>query len=453
MNFFRLIVRIIWHILAVVGLLSLCIGAYGSYWVMKTYDLTPHNLAIKVGKKLGLNSKKIVVSPEPSPQVAKSKYSRLPLYKQANTKPFSAAEVEGRQIIRVGPGRKIELPSQAAHIAKPGDIIEIEVAEYFGDVAVWRANDLVIRGVGGRPHLNAGGRAAEGKAIWVTRGNNITIENIEFSDAKVRDRNGAGIRSEGRDLTIRNCLFHNNEDGILGGSNKESTITVEYSEFAYNGYGDGQSHGIYVGSIKRFVFQHNYVHHSKIGHHIKSGAQENFILYNRLMDEEGGNSSYAIDIFNGGLAIIIGNILHQSEVAENSSLIHYHSKIKKPGDGLYVVNNTVLNSRHNGVFVLNRSPMEAQLINNLVVGRLKLVKGDFKGTHNIKGNKGYFVNPKGYDLRLNPNAQAINAGINPGKVHGISLAPVAEYVHPISQRDRPRNGQLDVGAFEFDGPS
>lgn len=453
MNFFRLIVRIIWHILAVIGLLSLCIGAYGSYWVMKTYDLTPHHLAIKVGKKLGLNSKKIVVSPEPSPQVAKSKYSRLPLSKQANTKPFSAAEVEGRQIIRVGPGRKIELPSQAARIAKPGDIIEIEAAEYFGDVAVWRANDLVIRGVGGRPHLNAGGRAAEGKAIWVTRGNNITIENIEFSDAKVRDRNGAGIRSEGRDLTIRNCLFHNNEDGILGGSNKESTITVEYSEFAYNGHGDGQSHGIYVGSIKRLVFQYNYVHHTKIGHHVKSTAKENFMLYNRLMDEGDGNSSYAIDIPNGGLAIIIGNIIHQGKLAENFSLIHYHSKTKKPGIGLYVVNNTVLNSRHNGVFVSNRSPIEAQLINNLVVGRLKLVKGYFKGTHNIKGDKGYFVNPKGYDLRLNQNAQAINAGIDPGKVHGISLAPVAEYVHPISRRDRPRNGQLDVGAFEFDESS
>jgi hypothetical protein len=452
-NFFRLIVRIIWHILAVIGLLSLCIGAYGSYWVMKTYDLTPHHLAIKVGKKLGLNSKKIVVSPEPSPQVAKSKYSRLPLSKQANTKPFSAAEVEGRQIIRVGPGRKIELPSQAARIAKPGDIIEIEAAEYFGDVAVWRANDLVIRGVGGRPHLNAGGRAAEGKAIWVTRGNNITIENIEFSDAKVRDRNGAGIRSEGRDLTIRNCLFHNNEDGILGGSNKESTITVEYSEFAYNGHGDGQSHGIYVGSIKRLVFQYNYVHHTKIGHHVKSTAKENFMLYNRLMDEGDGNSSYAIDIPNGGLAIIIGNIIHQGKLAENFSLIHYHSKTKKPGIGLYVVNNTVLNSRHNGVFVSNRSPIEAQLINNLVVGRLKLVKGYFKGTHNIKGDKGYFVNPKGYDLRLNQNAQAINAGIDPGKVHGISLAPVAEYVHPISRRDRPRNGQLDVGAFEFDESS
>jgi hypothetical protein len=171
------------------------------------------------------------------------------------------------------------------------------------------------------------------------------------------------------------------------------------------------------------------------------------------MDEEDGNSSYAIDITNGGLAIIIGNILHQSEFAENSSFIHYHSKIKKPEFGLYVVNNTVLSSRHNGIFVLNRSPIEAQLINNLVVGKLKLVKGRFKGTHNINGDKSYFVNPNRYDLRLNPNAQAINAGIDPGKVHGIFLAPVAEYVHPISRRDRPRNGQLDVGAFEFDGPS
>ncbi|MBW2341901.1 MAG: right-handed parallel beta-helix repeat-containing protein [Deltaproteobacteria bacterium] len=455
MQLLRLILRIIWHVLAAVGLVSLCVGVFGIHWAMNTYNLTPGQFAIKVIEKLGSGSalSQKVSSPESSPQVAKSKYSRLPLSKQANTKPFTEAEAGTRRIVRVGPGHKIELPSQAARIAKPGDIIEIDAGEYFGDVAVWRANNLMIRGVSGRPHLNAGGRAAEGKAIWVTRGNNITIENIEFSDAKVRDRNGAGIRSEGMDLTIRNCLFHNNEDGILGGSNRESTIMVEYSEFAYNGYGDGQSHGIYVGSIKRFVFQYNYVHHSKIGHHVKSGAKENFILYNRLMDEEDGNSSYAIDIFNGGLAIIIGNTIHQGKLAENFSLIHYHSKIEKPRDGLYVVNNTVLNSRHNGIFVSNRSPIEAQLMNNLVVGRLKLIDGRFKGTHNIKGDKGYFVNPNRYNLCLNPNSKAINAGIDPGKVHGISLTPVAEYMHPISRRDRPRIGPLDVGAFEFDGSS
>lgn len=454
MNLFRLILRIVWHVLAVIGLLSLCIGAYGSYRVMKTYDLAPHYLAIKLGEKLGLNfpGNKTVLSPEHPLQVAKSEFSPVPLSKQVNTKPFTAAEIGRRRIIRVGPDRKTELPSQAARIARAGDIIEIDAREYFGDVAVWRANNLIIRGVGGRPHLNAGGSSAEGKAIWVTKGNNITIENIEFSDAKVRDKNGAGIRSEGSDLTIRNCLFHNNEEGILGGSNRESTITVEYSEFAYNGYGDGQSHGIYVGSIKRFVFQYNYVHHSKIGHHVKSTAQENFILYNRLMDEEDGNSSYAIDIPDGGLAIIIGNIIHQGKLAENFSLIHYHSKTEKPGIGLYVVNNTALNSRHDGVFVNNRSPIEAQIINNLVAGKLKLVEGPFKGAHNIMGDKGCFVNPEGYDLRLNPNVQAINAGIDPGKVRGISLTPVAEYVHPLSRRDRPRIGRLDVGAFEFDNP-
>ena len=38
---------------------------------------------------------------------------------------------------------------------------------------------------------------AGGKAIWLDTAKNLTVENIEFSGARVPDRNGAGIRAEG----------------------------------------------------------------------------------------------------------------------------------------------------------------------------------------------------------------------------------------------------------------
>ena len=171
-------------------------------------------------------------------------------------------------VIRVGPGRQVKIPSAAARIAADGAIVEIDAGIYLGDVAVWRQNDLTIRGVGGRAHLKAAGMAAEGKGIWVMRGNNVTVENIEFSDARVPDKNGAGIRFEGANLTIRRSHFHDNENGILTGRHPESRILIEHSVFARNGHGDGQSHNIYIGKIKRLILRYNYIHHARIGQRV-----------------------------------------------------------------------------------------------------------------------------------------------------------------------------------------
>ncbi|MGH8645852.1 MAG: right-handed parallel beta-helix repeat-containing protein, partial [Gammaproteobacteria bacterium] len=113
-------------------------------------------------------------------------------------------------VLEVGPGKKYAKPSEAANAAGDGDVIEIMAGTYMYDVAIWAQNDLTIRGVGGRAHLQADGAAAGEKAIWVIEGDNVTIENIEFSGARVRDRNGAGIRQEGTNVTIRNCYFHHN---------------------------------------------------------------------------------------------------------------------------------------------------------------------------------------------------------------------------------------------------
>jgi hypothetical protein len=149
--------------------------------------------------------------------------------------------------------------------------------------------------------FESGNDQRNGKGIWVTRGNNIQVENIEFSGARVTDLNGAGIRAEGVGLTICNSSFHDNENGILGGA--YGRLLIEYSEFADNGIGEfGRTHNIYIDEgAGPFIFQHNYSHHAHIGHLVKTRADVNYILYNRIMDEVSGNSSYSIDVPNGGL--------------------------------------------------------------------------------------------------------------------------------------------------------
>jgi len=94
--------------------------------------------------------------------------------------------------IRVGKGYPVKTIAAASKLARNGDTVEITAGEYIGDIAVWTQANLSIRGVNGRPRLIAAGKAAEDKAIWVIRGKNIVIENIEFTGAKVPSRNGAG---------------------------------------------------------------------------------------------------------------------------------------------------------------------------------------------------------------------------------------------------------------------
>ena len=222
------------------------------------------------------------------------------------------------KVIQAGPRRALKTPSQAAAVARDGDTIEIDAGLYSGDVATWTRNNLTIRGVGGGRISTPMARTRKEKASGSFKGTNTTIENIEFSGAKVPDQNGAAIRQEGPGLTLRNCYFHDNENGILTGANLSSDIVIEYSEFARNGFGDGQTHNIYIGNVRTFTLRYSYSHQAKIGHLVKSRAQTNYILYNRLTDET-GTASYEIDLPSGGRSYIIGNLIQQSPNTDNDN--------------------------------------------------------------------------------------------------------------------------------------
>src|SRR6185437_5874592 len=57
-----------------------------------------------------------------------------------------------------------------------------------------------------------------------------------------------------------------------------------------------------------------------------------FILYNRLSDEATGTSSYQIDIPNGGLSYVIGNVIEQGPLNDNSTFIAYLEEGTNPGN-------------------------------------------------------------------------------------------------------------------------
>ncbi|MEW6677499.1 MAG: right-handed parallel beta-helix repeat-containing protein [Pseudomonadota bacterium] len=287
--------------------------------------------------------------------------------------------------LRVCPTCALQTPSQAAPIAKDGDTVEIEAGEYFGDAAVWRAHNLLLRGVNGKAHLYSRGVMARNKAIWLIQGNNTVVENIGFHDARVRDRNGAGIRLEGTNLVVRNCLFRHNENGLLTGVNPDSEVFIENSEFDENGHGDGKSHNAYIGKIKMLTVTDSYLHQALIGHQLKSRALENRISGNRFEDGPNGRSSYLIDLPNGGVATIEGNTLLQGPMAENSTMVSFGAeKAAHPTHRLVVRNNLFKNERLDKCILLDvRKPLAepAEVEGNRFSGCSRM-KGPIRAANN-----------------------------------------------------------------------
>lgn len=374
---------------------------------------------------------------------------------------FGIAAEAGAATLTVGPGLTYATPCRAFAAAADGDLIQINAATYSGDVCGIYRNNLIIRGINGRPKIDAAGKNAMGKATWVVVGNNITIENVEMYGSKVPDLNGAALRLEGTHFILRRSFLHDNQNGILCGVNLNSDILIENSEFGHNGHGTGQTHNLYIGTVRSLTFRYNFSHDAHVGHNLKSRAHTNKILYNRFSSlrpgETGstaaGQPSYEIDLPNAGTSYIIGNVIQQPAANQNGSLVAYGEEgASNPGHNLYVVNNTFLNDdTARGNFVLVGSGVTAPiLLQNNIFGGIGTLSNQASAVQktNYRSVAPGFVNRATYDLRPTANSQIVDAASAPGySPQYVSLRPVAEYDHVALGRTRPSPG-LDIGAYE-----
>ena len=302
--------------------------------------------------------------------------------KKAVKLPPAPEPIAGPRVWKVGPGLPLATPSAAAKAAQSGDTVEIAAAVYDGDVAVWRQSNLVLKGVGGRPHLRAAGRAAQGKAIWVIRGNNVRIENIEFSGAEVGDSNGSAIRGEGIGLSLDGVIAHDNQMGIMIGRFPESDVAITKSLF-YNNYVRGRSrpigHNIYIGNVRSFTLTHSKVYGARIGHNVKSRARQTIIANSAIFDGAQGRASYQIDLAAGGIARIEHNRIEQGMAPENTTLLSYGAEKSIHAENrLLIIGNVFRNAYRTGTFVQNHMDIPAELKGNKMIGAGTILRG--KGT-------------------------------------------------------------------------
>lgn len=279
--------------------------------------------------------------------------------------------------VEVGPTRHFKVPSAAIAAAAPGDTVEIDPSEYF-DCAVVTASRLTIEGSG--PGVVLTGKTCQGKAIFITVGSDITIRNITFTHARVPDQNGAGIRMEGKNLTIEKSRFIDNEDGILAGRPRESILWIMDCEFVRNGKCNGDcAHGVYAGHIALLHIEHSRFFETKVGHHVKSRAIRTELISNEITDGENGTSSYLVDIPNGGSLIMRDNVLEKGPNSSNqATAISIGAEgVTQPTAEITIENNKFTNDQpRDTTFVRNLTATEASLIGNTLKGRVTALVGD-----------------------------------------------------------------------------
>lgn len=277
----------------------------------------------------------------------------------------------------VGRGQQYPEPSSAAAVAKAGDTIVIEPGRYF-DCAVWSEDHLTIVGAGHGAVLTD--KTCEGKAIFVTSGNDIVIRNLTFTRARVPDGNGAGIRVEGRNLTVENSRFIDNEEGILAADSPGSTITIRNSQFVDNGKcAEACAHGIYVNHVALLQITGSRFYRTKMGHSVKSRSLRTVLRNNVIEDGPDGTSSYLVDIPNGGSLIMVNNVLEKGpKSGNNATAISIGEEgVSQPTQEIRITGNKFRNDNsHRTVFLRNVTATPAVLTGNTFTGDVEPLSGD-----------------------------------------------------------------------------
>jgi hypothetical protein len=270
--------------------------------------------------------------------------------------------------LTVGAGESIQAAINAAHA---GDTIDVQAGTYNDQFLTVRTS-ITLQAVGGEVLMRETTSPPNGKAMITegASGISVAINGFDISGVAVPDRNGAAVRYEGGNLTLKDDFFHGNQEGLLGAADSNGAITIGHSEFANNGDGSGSTHNIYVGAIANFSITNSYIHDAVVGHEIKSRAANNTITGNRIFDN-GGSASYSIDLPNGGNATISGNQVEQGPNTQNPAIVAYGEEgITHPSLSFIIAGNTIVNddAAANARFLLDPTATQPAFSNNSVWG-------------------------------------------------------------------------------------
>lgn len=314
--------------------------------------------------------------------------------------------------------------------------------------------------------------AANAAAIWIEKGEHITIRGSRLHDSG----NGLFVSSAepyvSRDIVIDgNAIFDNGNAGSL------------YEHNAYT-----EALGI--------TYQFNYFGPPKagaLGNNLKDRSAGLVVRYNWI---EGGNRQLDL-VETDSLTLqldpsyretfVYGNVLVETPAAGNRQIVHYGGDGDSPSGyrkgQLLFYNNTLVSYRtdRTTLFRLSTNDERADARNNVfdvtaegstlslvdASGRLELSHNWFKpgrvstfgtltgviaddGTSVVSASPG-FVDEPGRDFRLAEASPAVDAGTAPAAGVTAAHQVTLEYVPHTGRTSRADDGVIDLGAFERAG--
>jgi hypothetical protein len=189
------------------------------------------------------------------------------------------------------------------------------------------------------------GETCEGKAAFVLRGQESIVDGLVFRGMRVDDGNGAGIRTEMGNLTVRNSMFLDSQEGILGGEPTGQRIVIDRSTFSGLGQCDETvdcAHSIYLANQGSVTITNSRFERGTGGHYVKLRVPNVSITDNSFDDTGGKKTNYMIDLPEGGTGVIARNTMVQGRNKENwtSFVVVAAEQRKYPSTGLRIEGNT-----------------------------------------------------------------------------------------------------------------
>ncbi len=325
---------------------------------------------------------------------------------------LAALSVAEAAVIDISPQTDAATNLALIEAAEPGDEVVVAPGTYsfrlYLEGAGTEAEPIVIRAAdpANRPVWDLTGDVIEdwpgsygggdnGRAIWQVTGSWYVIEGIEFrggTDGGTGD--GGGLRMKFSDhLTLRDCLFVNNDNGLQGAG---TDTVVEFCEFDRNGLPgsvDG-SHNLYIQGGDLTV-RYSYIHDAQRSQNMHIRANRAVFEYNwiaRATSYMGDMMPCTMDPCGLDQSLVLrGNVIVRGTPTNDGQVFVMHNDQGDAGMNyeLTLVNNTVIGNGDGASLVhfSNEDPVlnvqqTAIVSNNVLVDVASVFRTDDPGLSN-----------------------------------------------------------------------
>lgn len=246
--------------------------------------------------------------------------------------------------------------------ARDGATVKIASGIYT-EGATLSANKVRIEAESGATLL---GGAAGDKAALVIKGNDTVIVGLTCSGVEVPSGNGACVRQEGRNLTLRKVHFHHSQAGLLAVA-KTGVIVIEDSVIEDNGIaGKAQGHNISVSGDALEFRRSKSLRARGEGDELRSTAART-VIEDSVIASLDGDDSRLINVVAGGEVAIRNSVLEEGPNSANHGMIGFALAGSRPSS-LELSGTTIIIDTRQAQLVQTRPRKPVRLRDSTIIG-------------------------------------------------------------------------------------